>query len=325
MTGSREEVSEAEKEAGSNKLNKPLGIDVSKQEGGSKEPEENEPKQEPGVNEPTQEVEVSEVKHEVESTVPEHDRCMEKSGSGRSVESSKALHEPLPDRNPPPPTGPTPPPPTGPTPQPTPPPKECPPVLPTAPEPLSAPTKEDDYSTVADALALVEGERVLVCKRPSVAVTSPCATQLPSQFRAPTSDDYCEVIFANNNEQTLPHLEGEAQGGQGVKRVRTLPRQVRQDKEEVVRVKERSFSLRGKPAHPQGRRPLDLPLPHPQRRFKRRHFRRGCIMATLLRMLPHQQKDPSILAAPQVGMVRPSTLWRKTLQTVTSNPHQSFP
>ena len=263
--------SETEKETGSNKLNEPLGIDVSKQEGGSnglkqqggsKEPEESGPREDAGVNEPTQEVEVNEIKHEVESTVPEHDRSVEKSGSGRSVESSEAIHDPLPDKKPPPPTGPTP--------QPTPPPKECPPVLPTAtpllpdtpttvpfPQPHSGPTKEDDYSTVADALALAEGEHVLVCQRPSVAVTSPCTTQLPSQFRALASGDYCEVIFANKNEQT-PRLEAEAQGGQGVKRVRTLPRQVRQDKEEVYRVKERSFSLRGKPAHPQGRRPLDL-------------------------------------------------------------------
>lgn len=259
--------SETNKETGSDKQNK-LGIDVPKQEGRSneleqesKEPEENGS----GVNGPQQEVEVNEV---VKNTVPEQDGSMEKRSSGRSVEGSEAVHDPLPNINPPPPTDPTHHPASSP--------KERPPVLPTATpplpdtpttpfsDPLSGPTKEDDYSTVADALAFVGGERVLVCQRPSVAVTSPHSTQLPSQFRAPAIDDYCEVIFANNNEQSSRLEEAEAQGGQGVKRVRTLPRQVRQEKEEVVRVKERSFSLRGKLIHSQGHRPLDLlPTPSP--------------------------------------------------------------
>ena len=251
-----------------------------KQEAGSNEPKQQEvrsstPEQEAGINDLEQEVGFDELNQKVDSNELEQGGSVEKSDSVKCVGSSSlemASSETVISDAEPETKSPTP---TAPSPQLAPPPKKCPSVLSVAcsplpeaspspvPAPSSSPAKEDDYSTVADALALAEGEHVVVCQRPAVSVTSPRAAQLPSQLRVLGSDDYCEVIFANTSNQT-PLEEAVAQGGQGVKRVRTLPRQDRQEKEEVVKLKERSFSLRGKPSYPTGRRPVDiLPAPAP--------------------------------------------------------------
>ena len=269
-TSDMEEVgaNDAKEEAGSNEPKQEVGSNALKQEVGS-----NEPKQEVGSNEPKQEAGSNGPEQEIGNKESEQEKgCIEKRDSGECVggrssetESSEAVHDYVSESKSP--TS------TAPTPQLAPPPKECHPVLsgssPPLPEaspspiqePCSSSTKEDDYATVADALVLAEGERVVVCQRPSFSVTSPCAA-LPSQFRV-VGDDYCEVIFANTDDQT-PFVEAAGQGGHEVKRVRTLPRQVRQDKEEVVKLKDRSFSLRGKPPYPKGRCPMDiLPAPPP--------------------------------------------------------------
>lgn len=251
-----------------------------KQEAGSNEPKQQEvrrstPEQEAGINDLEQEVGFDELNQKVDSNELEQGGSVEKSDSVKCVGSSSlemASSETVISDAEPETKSPTP---TAPSPQLAPPPKKCPSVLSVAcsplpeaspspvPAPSSSPAKEDDYSTVADALALAEGEHVVVCQRPAVSVTSPRAAQLPSQLRVFGSDDYCEVIFANTSDQT-PLAEAVAQGGQGVKRVRTLPRQDRQEKEEVVKLKERSFSLRGKPSYPTGHRPVDiLPAPPP--------------------------------------------------------------
>lgn len=260
-TSDMEEVgaNDAKEEAGSNEPKQEVGSNALKQEVGS-----NEPKQEAGSNGPEQEIGNKESEQE-EGCIEQRDSGECVGGRSSETESSEAVHDYVSESKSP--TS------TAPTPQLAPPPKECHPVLsrsspPLAEaspspiqEPCSSSTKEDDYATVADALVLAEGERVVVCQRPSFSVTSPCAA-LPSQFRV-MGDDYCEVIFANTDDQT-PLVEAAGQGGHEVKRVRTLPRQVRQDKEEVVKLKDRSFSLRGKPPYPKGRCPMDiLPAPPP--------------------------------------------------------------
>ena len=275
-----------------------VGRNASKQEAGSNEGS-SEPKQEVENTQETIVQQSNDSKQEATSLEKKQEEGShegEESGEcvdGRSseLESSEVFHDhvvesktpPLPavilQEPPPPAPKPQTAPPPAPTPQVTPPPahtpevappsKQClpvpsrasPPPLPEAsPSPVPEPypsSKEDDYATVADALALAEGERVVVVKRPSL--SSQCAA-LPSHFKVLGNDDYCEVIFPHTDDETPLVQAGEG----GLKRVRTLPRQGRQEKEEVVKLKERSFSLRGKPPYPKGRRPVDiLPAPPP--------------------------------------------------------------
>ena len=110
--------------------------------------------------------------------------------------------------------------------------------------------QESDYSTVADALSLAEGEHVVVTKKASFSSQrkgAPCRQLILG------NDDYCEVVFTDE-------LNPEGK----VRRTRSIPRSRSLYKEDVVRLKERYFSMRCRTGRPGARHPEDtLPTPPP--------------------------------------------------------------
>ena len=123
--------------------------------------------------------------------------------------------------------------------------------------------QEDDYATVADAIALASGEMLVVPKKTSVLASPGQHASLPKHILKGMhgTDDYCEVIFLKSDSYSGAD---EPREGRKVKRTHTLPKQYRDNKEEVVMLKDRSFSLRSKLGR-NYRRPEDtLPSPPPQ-------------------------------------------------------------
>jgi hypothetical protein len=109
-------------------------------------------------------------------------------------------------------------------------------------------SREDDYSTVADALMLAEGQHVVVSKKSSF---SSQRKGLPRRQLILGNDDYCEVVF---NDDDFP-------GGK-VRRTRSIPRSRSLYREDILKVKNRSFSVRSKMGGPGARHPEDtLPTP----------------------------------------------------------------